>query len=225
MLRRLKNPKEAKKPFLNSKECYLLLWVNKQFGQVISKDVVKWICKKFLLCSCYTEYYFHCKYQCWWDRTERNVFSSILSKRVNELECTNSIDADRFIVALSCSLIASNYSVRIVCFENERMFSNTKEITSEMGLDISSTKEQMILQKSMSLKNSSKWKKVYYARKNEESRPLLWWHTIKNYNDRINSRMDYLIFYGCEILENKKQFCALQTNPCHGMLCVSIKEK
>jgi hypothetical protein len=93
-----------------------------------------------------------------------------------------------------------------------------------MGLDVITSKDQYIRENSMSFKNSSLWRKINYARK-ERSLPLLWWHTIKNYRDNVNSRMDYVIFYGCEILENKKQLCTLQVNPCHGMLCVSIREK
>jgi hypothetical protein len=179
MLRRVKQPNEG--DFLNVKACYLLIWTNKQLGHVISKDVIRLICKRYLVCVCYAEYCFHAKFgKEFWDNTTWKVFSSMLTTRVNEFQCANRSDTDQFVFALSCSLIACNYPVRIVWFENGHPFTMVDNIATQMGLDVKGERYHAIEQKSMSMKSTATITKIYFARK-LESKPLLRWQTIENY--------------------------------------------
>lgn len=221
MLRRVKQPNEG--TFLNTKACYLLIWANKQLGNVMSKDVIKYICKKYLVCVCYAEHCFHAKFgKRIWDSERWSTFLSVLSTRVNELSFKERSDADEFVFALSCSLILVNYPVRIVWFEQKEPFGRIDDITREMELDIRDGRYQAIEQKSMSVSvGKAKVPYVFYARKTG-SKPLLRWQSIKNYQDRLHSREEYVIFYGCEQF-SKKYLRVMQSNPGHGILFVSIK--
>lgn len=223
MLRRVNKENEGT-TFLNTKTCYLLIWANKQLGNPISKDVLKFICKRFLIYFYYVKYCFYVKFStCYWNSTYRVLFSSILAKRVNTLESNNKAEADMFVFALSCSLIACNYPVRIVWFENGQPYIMTLDIASKMGLDYITASLQIIeREKSMKVWTEHEYSKQYKAQE-RWSKPLLCWHAIENYKQRIRSKEDYVIFYGCEMIDNIKYLRTMQTNPCHGMLFVSIK--
>lgn len=202
MLRCLKNnygglPERWKKnkKVLDKKTCILFLWVNKQLGDPILKDIIKYICRTYFYFTSYTEEYF-CNLT-----HDTKLFYSILNKRVNILHEEN----DAFLFNLSCALIAAGTTVKIICVEGCKKFDKIFDICDKMELYVGNSHA------------CNKWNKQMLI---WDIIPRYWYPSEGGI---LSDYQSYVIYYNCGF--SKKNMRRIQTIKCKGILfCFNKKD-